>query len=133
MGRDLSEQVASKILQGDDLAYRHRDYCGIGIFRAGWAPTHHFDLGKQVQGQLVPSSDFEICYVIDGYPSKRITSFQGKDAFVNWLSAQSDYSMSGCFPNELYEEAEPFNMNNQRITRERLTNFVQSVFPRPGP
>mmetsp|Transcript_20314 Transcript_20314/g.63686 ORF Transcript_20314/g.63686 Transcript_20314/m.63686 type:complete len:229 (-) Transcript_20314:96-782(-) len=111
-GVDLARLVADTLEQGSNLAYEHRDYCGIGL---------SFDTAK----------GFLMGEVNDGYP----VGFQGSDLgvqniwhnkgeFVQWLSLQSDYSLSG------YALTNPegcaWIQGNQRITRERLEEFVGS-------
>lgn len=75
-----------------------------------------------------PESDtFTVSYVNDGYPDADLKSIVGKDAFVEWLQKQSDYSFSGAShdPDALPAESHPFSVNNQRITKAMLKAFVE--------
>lgn len=116
-GLDLADRVAAKISEGHALHEVHRDYGGIGIFPLNFHPY------KPPCKWETPPRGFGVYHVNDGFPGALILKFEHRDAFVAWLAAQSDYSMSGGAPGEMYEE-EPFNINNQRITRQDLNAFL---------
>jgi hypothetical protein len=108
---ELAEKVADYLVRNGPICYSHRDYCGVGLsFRDG---------------------EYLYDYVTDGgfyggwYPSSPspIRRFLSRAAFVAWLAAQSDDSMSG------QEEPEEFLRNNKRITREPLEKHVAELEP----
>ena len=82
----------------------HRDYCGIGLF-------------------VNEARVFTVAHVNDGYPSDVLATFPDEKAFVAWLQAQSDWTMSGVDGGALPRE-EGFALNNQRITGGELQAFV---------
>eukprot|EP00854_Cymbomonas_tetramitiformis_P017198 gene17198-20459_t len=103
-GHGLASAVAKK-LKTTDCTYLHRDYCGTGF--------------------VYFSEAFYYVTVNDGYPdgypdysgiSGRAENgnppgkWESDEEFVNWLANQSDASLCGD--------------GNQRITKERLENFV---------
>ncbi len=98
-GLELSEKGAVYLMKGGIIANNHRDYCGMGF--------SFFD------------NKFHYGDVFDGYYTNDFNTWETKEAFVIWLSEQSDYSMSG------HAEAgiENWLIDNQRITRGRLENL----------
>jgi hypothetical protein len=92
-GASLAGRVASALDGGGELLYNHRDYCGMGLVKT--------------------TPGYAYCVVSDGQPDPR-QSFPTRDAFVTWLAAQSDFTLSG------RESADPFDWDNQRVTRARL-------------
>lgn len=105
IGKGFAQRVAQKLKTKSDLMYSHRDYCGTGLT---W-----------------DNNQFIYCHVNDGYPAEVIRSFTDEQAFIEWLSEQSDQSLSGA------DERNDFYRNNQRITQARLFDFVSSK-PRPS-
>jgi len=107
-GNKLSKKVAKKlrsILGQYDFFYSHKDYCGHGIW--------------------FNENSFELCIVSDGYPDKRIMKWDNENDFIMFLSKQSDYTCSGADINEkLFYTSAPWELNNQRLTEERLKDFV---------
>ena len=89
-------------------AWQHRDYCGVGF---------HVHEGKFVFGR-----------VWDGFISENIIAFRNKEKFIEWLSHQCDYSMSGDDQDDkdLYEK-ESFYRNNQRMYRSDMEAFICKV------
>jgi hypothetical protein len=114
-GRDLAMRAANKL-------YSEKEGCfGIGNVHQLWC-GHRLAWHK---GNLV------IGGTNDGYFEYN-TSFikqwkvDEKEEFIEWLSKQSDYSLSGWDENsEGFHETDMFYRNNQRITRERLEDFVK--------
>lgn len=109
-GTDLSSLVAEK-LQSDDgergLWNVHRDYCGHGL--------------------IYRDSQIRLITVQDGHATegKLLKAWDNADAFVAWLARQSDYSMSGADESEAdLLPSSSSNLNNQRITRVRLRDYV---------
>lgn len=67
----------------------------------------------------------KLAYVYDGYSEDQdlIKSWSSDEEFIQLLSEQSDFSLSGCDPSsELYEK-HIWYQNNQRITRSSLESF----------
>ena len=84
--------------------YSHRDYCGHGMMRT--------------------ADGVAISYVSDGdsYP---MIEWKDRDSFIDFWSAQSDYGLCGEDP--MYPELQAsknFFLNNQRITRARIAEFL---------
>lgn len=92
-GDALAEAVADALDRGVEVAYTHRDDCGMGLARR----PEGYAYGPVYDGMLDP---------------QRV--FATRAAFVAWLAAQSDATLSG------REDPLPFNWDNQRITRARL-------------
>jgi len=99
-GVDLARLVAGYLRNHRSICNQHRDYCGVGLF--------FHDTGN-----------FTISYVMDGFCDTTIHDFQNEDAFIEWLSVQSDYTMSG-----VDDDLGDFYLNNQRITREKLESYI---------
>jgi len=97
-GEALAHKVADFLERGGLIAYDHRDYCGMGLI---------YDIDKK---------KFAYCNVNDGAGFYVEQGFDTAKSFVQWLSKQSDESLSG-------ENETEFLRDNQRITRERLTNL----------
>lgn len=114
-GVDLAQAVANKLVEdnramtenyGAGVTFSHRDYCGQGLFY-GW-----------------PTLDgFRLCHSEDGYPSTTVLQFDTSPAFVDWLAAQSDLSMSGV----VGPLKDSHRVGNQRLTKDRLTDYVAGV------
>ncbi|MGI4870639.1 MAG: hypothetical protein ACRYFX_05605 [Janthinobacterium lividum] len=98
-GSALAAQVAARLDQGATLAYSHRDYCGQGLSRI---TEGRYAYGSVWDGGLLPD---------------RV--FPDRISFINWLAAQSDYTLAGL------ESQDPWAWDNQTITRQRLEEFVQ--------
>jgi hypothetical protein len=96
-GMVLAERVAD-VLLSNSLGYGHRDYCGMGLeYREG---TYYY-------GELW-----------DGYMGEPLLKWSSKQAFVSWLTIQSDASLARL------EAKESFYWGNQTITRDRLKTLV---------
>ncbi|MCP3139946.1 hypothetical protein [Pyxidicoccus xibeiensis] len=108
-GRKLASQVADALGQ---LHYDHVDYCGTGFFH-------------RARGYIYD-------HVYDGYPvfetpggsKEAIAVFPDRASFVDWLSEQSDWSLSG------RDQDNPWYFDNQRITRARLKGLLAGQNPR---
>ncbi len=97
-GKDLAEKVADKLLTGEQLMYRHRDYCGTGL--------------------QFYENNFEYGEVHDCVIWEPVHRFAAKEDFVKWLAQQSDHSMA-------WVEGSRFSPGNQTINRDRLEKFVK--------
>lgn len=112
VGRALAQAVARRLQAGEILAYRHRDYCGIGLgFIDGV-----FVCGEVFDGEL-PTADFVADWQKRGSVIE-FTSFATQAAFVKWLAAQSDESLSG------RHLAQSHLHDNQRLSVQRLKEFA---------
>lgn len=105
VGQSVAQAVADCLAEGRVLAYRHRDYCGHGL------------VCEDGLYKVVSVHDF-------GY-YRDIAVFTAQSDFVSYLARQSDWSLSGACPAEelLYTE-DTFQLNNQRLTRQRLQDFL---------
>lgn len=103
VGKEVAQKIAAKLKTKSDLMYDHRDYCGTGLT---WAK------GKFIYAKIY-----------DGLPMETIREFTNEREFVEWLSVQSNKSLSG-------EDEDVFYRNNQRLTLMRLFDFANS---KPNP
>ncbi|MDO7846804.1 hypothetical protein Q5H92_10585 [Hymenobacter sp. M29] len=99
-GAVLAGQVADALVQGQAVAFSHRDYCGMGLrYR-----NQQFCYGELYDGDFIEEPQ---------------QIFASRAAFVQWLAQQSDQSLART------EEPDPWYWDNQTITRQRLETFVQ--------
>lgn len=112
VGVNVAKAVANSLEQGAVLAYTHRDYCGVGLRYAD---------GEYIYGE-VTDGDLPSTKQLQSWPSipqqMERQTFGSRDAFVSWLSEQSDQSLSG---ERLHPE---WLVGNQRLTLSRLIAFV---------
>ena len=112
IGAELATKVAARLMKAADnngLYHNHRDYCG--------------------QGLISSKGRFYLVEVHDGYahPSRSILEWKNEKTFCTWLGKQSDYSLSGAdksCPELLAKSA--FELNNQRLTKQRMMSYVSS-------
>ncbi len=102
-GIDIATKVCKKLMQnpGEDygLYFSHRDYCGMGLY--------YINL------------QFILGVVNDGYgPAPLLASCDSETDFVDWLSRESDQTMS------LYGS----HFNNQTITKSRLEWYLEDNY-----
>jgi hypothetical protein len=99
-GHDFAERVWQRLVALGSLYRKHRDYCGIGLV---YDPT---------------SGVSAIVVVHDAGPVSNLLEFGHKEAFVDFLARQSDFTLAGTDdgPKELRAEA-PRYVNNQRLDR----------------
>jgi hypothetical protein len=64
--------------------------------------------------------------VYESWPEKSIVSFRNEDEIISFLAEHSDYSMSGYDKKSVMKESDAFKLNNQRITRKFLLNFLST-------
>lgn len=103
-GKEISATFVNKLMEKRDsgLYYFHPDYCGIGIF---------YDKNNKI---------FYISEVEDGKRSDDIKTFHNENVLINWLSNQSNWTMSGASYNSDHLKVKP----NQTITLYRLIKFI---------
>lgn len=113
VGRELALQVAQNLVKGKSLVYLHPYYCGIGLlYREGAY------MCLQVGDWPYPSLDEALILQAQGKDECKV--FPDTDSFIEWLSVQSDESLDG------HELDDPWLRANQRLTIERLRQFVQA-------
>ncbi len=98
-GNEIAQNVADFLENNGVIANSHRDYCGMGLIQEDGV--------------------YYYCICADGtafYPQE---AFNDQKAFIKWLSAQSDDTMS----RKHEPNITPFDIDNQCITKERLLNF----------
>lgn len=106
-GKALMNQVAIKLEKGHKLEYNHRDYCGLGL---------KYDENKKY-----------VLYAKWESMEEPKLIWETKKSFIEYMSIQSDYSLSGADrANEAIYESSLHSLNNQRITKKRLMDFVKS-------
>jgi hypothetical protein len=99
-GTDFAERVWQRLLTLGALYRKHRDYCGIGLV---------YDATSGVASIVV---------VYDAGPVGNLLEFGNKEAFVDFLAQQSDFTLAGTEngPPELRAETLQY-VNNQRLNR----------------
>ncbi len=133
-GDALARKVAAKLRrEGGDSTLRsmHRDYCGHGlVFERGGRPgmpggTPAGGPDATGGGDRDAIGAYVLYEVHDGYFAQRVGSWASEGEFVAFLAAQSDLSCGGADPGEpLLFTAEPFLLNNQRLSRAQLEAYV---------
>jgi hypothetical protein len=112
-GEALASRVADRLECGDALSYRHREYCGVGLRFV----EPQFIYGEAFDGVVLTPDDLRA----SGTNPANIEHvvFNSRTAFVTWLAAQSDESLSG------NDSPSEWLRGNQRITRARLESFAR--------
>ena len=127
-GREIVIKLADKLWNGPNgslnkphpqfhydygFAYRHRDYCGVGL--------------AFVDGVL------KIQEVFDGYfmqgPDVKIFktwNYEQKENFIDFMSIQSDYTLSGFDSSSEFYENDASSRGNQRLSLKRINAFVMA-------
>jgi hypothetical protein len=107
-GLELATRLAALLRgEGHALANRHRDYCGHGLSAA--------------------SGSYCLEVYADGLPSRLVASWPDERSFIDALASWSDYTCSGCDPDASIFAAEGgFEVNNQRITRARIEEYLRT-------
>jgi hypothetical protein len=104
-GPSLATAVADALVAQGPLNYSHKDYCGHGLVFEG--------------------GSFHVAEFNDGEVGKRIASWADEASFVEFLSAQSDYTCSGADQTStVFAEGDQWRINNQRIDGDRLRAFA---------
>ena len=97
-GRELAEKVAHALQRNIGVGHGHRDYCGMGL---------EYRQGAFFYGELW-----------DGAMMEPVSQWSSTEAFVEWLTHQSDASLGRL------EATEPFYWGNQTITYQRLVELT---------
>jgi hypothetical protein len=101
-GAALAGRVVDALDRGVTVAYSHRDYCGMGL----GCSDDGYVYGSVYDGQLFAEAVFKT-----------------REALTAWLAQQSDVTLSG------RESPQPFDRDNQRITRVRLLEAIATAPP----
>ena len=101
-GAALAGQVVDALDRGVTVAYSHRDYCGMGLGRG----DEGYIYGPVHDGQLFAEAVFKT-----------------REALRVWLAQQSDATLCG------RESPQPFDWDNQRLTRVRLLEAIATAAP----
>ena len=101
-GAALAGKVVDALDRGVTVAYSHRDYCGMGL----GISDDGYVYGSVYDGQLFTEAVFKT-----------------PEALTAWLAQQSDATLSG------RESPQPFDWDNQRITRVRLLEAIETAAP----
>lgn len=111
IGIRIAEQVARRLIRDDGrhgIWYTHRDYCGHGL--------------------ICINGSISMVEVYDGFADEGtvLRSWDSQSDFADWLSKQSDYSLSGADNNDvvLYT-TDSFFRNNQRLTLKRMLEYIE--------
>lgn len=122
-GEELARKVVDKFdTTGKGIGSTHRDYCGFAMGRN--KATGIYLLGRNDDGML-------LYYGIQEGDAKEKGDIHWTDRnrFINWLSVQSDYSMSGADPNsdvgKILKGSSSWVINNQTITRDNMLSFLR--------
>lgn len=111
-GLELAQKVSDYLQLNESIGNSHYGYCGVGfVFCDGIIHYTHFDewLTYTHGKRYKPGGEYEGI----------IRTFTSSSEFVEWLSKQSDDSLSG------KETNDKWYIDNQRITRKRLLSFVE--------
>ncbi|HYP88305.1 MAG TPA: hypothetical protein VEQ59_09125 [Polyangiaceae bacterium] len=104
-GLELATRLATKLREGHELSYGHRDYCGHGL---SWEAGSY------------SLSTFE-----DGMPFERLATWPDAEAFSAAVAEWSDYGCSGADPSApLFVAENAHRLANQRLTRARIEAFL---------
>lgn len=112
-GKEIAEPIADLLFDRkvNIIHQDHRDYCGIGF--------------------ASEKNQVTIAKVWDGCPIEplKVWKLSEKECFIDWLSKQSDYSLSGeDEKNPPFYETDPWAKNNQRISRSILISFIRKYY-----
>ena len=112
-GHELSEKVYGYLIRNIRIDYCHYGYCGVGfVLEDNKVLYTHFDEWLTYRHGMK--------YVPGGEYVGIIRAFYSKVEFIDWLSEQSDYSLSG------FETGDNWYVDNQRVTRKRLLHLIEN-------
>lgn len=112
VGKDIAAKVADRLEKGEELVYRHRDYCGMGLRFV----ENVFVYGEAQDGYIL--APVEISTWSKPPESWEYRTFAGREDFIRWLAVQTDESLSGI------DVPKKGTANNQRLTIKRLADFA---------
>lgn len=109
IGTDLANQIAEYLEGGLILAFRHKEYCGVGLrFAEG-----RYVYGHVADGDLPTPTEFAEW----GWSSYERREFLDRASFVSWLATETTNSLAGD--------------GNQRLTRGRLVDAARFCSQHP--
>lgn len=103
VGTELASRIASYLEGGLIVAFRHKEYCGLGLRFAG----QRFIYGHVMDGELPTSEEL---LAMHWNPGER-QEFASREEFVSWLASQTTVTLIGD--------------NNQRLTKRRLLDAAR--------
>lgn len=112
VGMTLANAVADQLAAGRSLAHKHPEYCGMGLHCADGV----FIYSEVFDGDLLNPTQHQ--NLTAGGSTVEFQAFPDRAAFVQWLAAQTDDSLSG-------QGLEQWRVNNQRLSLQRLTEFTK--------
>lgn len=122
-GPELAEKVAEKINDGNYIGTNHHSgYCGWALGKDKLSGV--YSLCRNEGGDV-------ITYIFEGKDGRNFVAdmeWKEKPRFVEWLSEQSDFSMSGANTESDIGQiikGNKYLINNQTITRTTLSNFIE--------
>ncbi|MEJ2613197.1 MAG: hypothetical protein P8179_24885 [Candidatus Thiodiazotropha sp.] len=111
-GLNLAQCILAYLKENDSIGHSHYGYCGVGfVLVDGCIHYTHFDewltytAGKR--------------YEHGGKYEGIIKTFSSDKEFIDWLSKQTDDSLSG------KETNDEWYIDNQRITKYRLQSLLE--------
>ncbi|WP_322049394.1 hypothetical protein [Paraburkholderia sp. J67] len=107
VGVELANAVAERLDAGNDLAYGHAYYCGMGLTKYGDSYVY-----ASVQDGEVATPEYGDAF-FRSLESDGGKIFESRAQFIEWLSAQTDSSLYGD--------------GNQNITLKRLQSFASLI------
>jgi hypothetical protein len=104
-GHELALRLADRLRATGGMCYGHAYYCGHGL--------------------VASRGRFGLEVVDDGAPAERLATWPDERSFVEAVASWSDYVCSGADPDAtLFRAESAFHLNNQRITRARIEEFL---------
>ncbi|HYQ18431.1 MAG TPA: hypothetical protein VEQ58_21795, partial [Polyangiaceae bacterium] len=105
-GHELAASLAARLRRdGSGIAYGHKYYCGHGL---------RFADGR-----------YRLEIIEDGLESTELMSWADEQQFIDAVASWSDYTCSGADPNApLFKADSAFELANQRISRDRIEEFL---------
>jgi hypothetical protein len=104
-GLALAARLAERLRATGGMYYAHPYYCGHGLVAA--------------RGR------YGLEMVEDGLPVERLATWPDERSFIEAVAGWSDYVCSGADPDAtLFRAESAFHLNNQRITRARIEEFL---------
>jgi len=127
-GREIITVLADKLWTGPNgspnnphpkdhydygFAYRHRDYCGVGLAFVNGI----LKMQEVYDGYFMNDTDLKIYMT---------WKFDEKGKFVDLMSAQSDFTLSGFDSKSMFVEDDVSRRGNQRISLDRIRAFIRA-------
>merc|ERR1711862_146243 len=120
-GDELAVRVIERIDNGRFIGSVHQGYCG-------WALGKHRNCGLYILGRNEQGDILHDAFECGTTTHKGDITWTSKDSLLDWLSKQSDYTMSGADTSSdigRVIRGNKYLINNQTITRDVLCKFIQ--------